>query len=588
MFSINQASLRPYSNASDFGFPDQFQEFPPIKGLLLTCVVFSVFVNLLMLTGPLFMLQVYDRVLSSRSEETLVALFLLVTLLFALMAGLDFVRGRILLRVGVGIQRTVDPHVFHAVLGNASRHKHGQKTIGDLRDVDNLRALFTSPALTAFFDLPWTPVFIAAIFVFHPLLGWLSLLGSFLLIALALTNSFVTRSKRLQAQNKTAQAELCADQTCRAVDIVRSQAMEKTMTNRWLSLREAALEPWTLASDRSGIFASLSKSLRLFLQSALLAAGAWLVLQGEMTAGAMITGSILMGRALAPVDQLIGQWGLFVRALESWRAVKVIFRRGAVEHGAFELPRPAANLKVAGVTYFGSGRTAPILETVGFSITAGQAVGVIGRSGSGKSTLARMLVGLTDPDAGEIKLGGAALTQFPDGDLGRFVGYLPQNVQLLPGTIAENISRMSETPESDRVARAARRAQAHEMILSLPDGYQTIVHASGSLLSGGQMQRIALARALFEDPVMLVLDEPNSALDNEGSEALNRVVREMKKRKGAVVIMTHRPMAIAECDRLVVLEKGKVKVDGPRDDVLRLVHSNTQSLHAVATAEGRR
>ncbi|MGR3616608.1 MAG: type I secretion system permease/ATPase, partial [Paracoccaceae bacterium] len=524
--------------------------------LLAVVFLFSIFVNLLMLTGPLFMLQVYDRVLSSRSEETLTALFLLVGFLFALMGGLDYARGRVMARYGANIQALLDGRIFSAVIRRTLEPKFKGAPASGLRDMEAAQAVFGSTTLLALFDIPWTPLFVAAIFVFHPMLGWLAVAGGCILIAVALINNGLTRQKTGAAQQASQQAHGFADQTKHAAEIVRAQGMEAVAKERWLTLRETALSQKTTASDWTGLFAALTKSLRLFLQSAMLAVGAWLVLQNEMTAGAMIAGSILLGRALAPIEQVIGQWGLFQNGMRGWRSIRETLDAIPEEGHRVPLPEPEARLLVSGLTIFGPGTKAPILRNVGFALEPGLALGIIGRSGSGKSTLARSLMGLVPPSAGEIRLGGATLDQYPPEDLGRFVGYLPQNVTLFSGTIAENIARLELEPDPKRIVEAARRANAHEMILALPDGYQTVIHGQDNLLSGGQRQRIALARAFYSDPVLLVLDEPNSALDSEGSDALNRAIREFKAAEKSVLIMTHRPMAISECDRLIVLDQG--------------------------------
>lgn len=530
--------------------------------------LFSIFVNLLMLTGPLFMLQVYDRVLGSRAVETLTALFLLVALLYGLMAMLDFARGRIVARFGARFQSTLDQRVFDATLRRALLPQARSAPATALRNLESIQNLCSSPILLAVMDIPWTPVFLAAIFLFHPLLGWLAVGGGALLIVIAILNQALTHRKVAAAQSASARANSFSEHARQAAEVVRSQGMQEDVTKRWLQQRSDALSQTIAASDWTGSFTSLTKSLRLFLQSAMLALGAWLVLQNEMTAGAMIAGSILLGRALAPVEQAVGQWGTIERARSAWSSLNQFLDSTPPETPRTKLPVPEARLTAKGLTVIPPGANGPTLRNASLQLEPGKALGVIGKSGSGKTTLAKALLGLWPPAVGEIRLGGATLDQYDPNDLGRHVGYLPQQVTLFNGTVAENIARMSQQPDPDAVVAAARKANAHELILSLEKGYDTFLEGNDSQLSGGQKQRIALARALYGDPVLLILDEPNSALDADGTEALNAAIRGLKAEGKAAIVMTHRPQAISECDDLVVIEKGQVVKSGSRDEVL--------------------
>ncbi|WP_375228619.1 type I secretion system permease/ATPase [Roseobacter sp. S98] len=553
--------------------------------LLIAVFVFSIFVNLLMLTGPLFMLQVYDRVLGSRSEETLLALFLLVAALYGLMTLLEYARGRVLARFGGRFQAALDQRVFDAVLRRSVLPQERAAPAKGLRDLETLRTLFTSPVALALFDIPWTPLFLAAIFIFHPWLGWLATGGAALLITVTLLNNWLTQSRTLKAQMASSQAQNFADQARRAAELVRAQGMRSSVASRWGTLRDDAMLTALNASDRSGFFTAISKSATLFLQSAMLALGAYLVLQAEVTAGAMIAGSIMLGRALAPVQQALGQWGLVQQARAAWNTLGELLDKTPTEPETHALPRPYGNISFAGVTVGAGPAKPPILQGVSFYLGEGEALGVIGKSGSGKTTLAKTLLGLTPLAAGEVRIGGATIDQYDPDMLGACIGYLPQDVVLFTGTVAENIARMSVSPDEEQVVEAAKRANAHEMILSLPKGYKTPVHGDDGYLSGGQRQRIALARAFYGDPVLLILDEPNSALDSEGSEALNRAVKAFKADGKAVVITTHRPTAISECDRLLVLEGGRVRADGPRDEVLRSMVSNVEDIRQTLSRE---
>lgn len=545
-------------------------------GLIWVVFLFSIFVNLLMLTGPLFMLQVYDRVLGSRSEETLTALFLLVAFLYLLMALLDFARGRIMARFGANFQSALDRTVFDA---NLAQLPDGgtPKGVG-LRDLETIQTFTASPVFLALFDMPWSPVFLIAIFILHPMLGWVAVAGAAILVVVAILNQVITARKVRRAQTTARHAQELAAQIQNAREVVQSQGMRNAVSERWLQKQAAALDDRVSTADWTGSFTSAAKAFRLFLQSAMLAIGAYYVLQDELTGGAMIAGSILLGRALAPIEQSLGQWQTFQRARNSWNSLVRLLSSTPAAKMITRLPRPEAAVRVRKLIVVPPGGTAPTLKSLNFEVQPGQALGVIGRSGSGKSSLAKALLGIWPAASGKIRLGGAELTQYDPDHLGRHVGYLPQNVVLLPGTVAENIARMASHIDGEAVIAAAKRANAHDMILTLPDGYDTLLDGDQSRLSGGQRQRVALARALFGDPVLLILDEPNSALDAEGSQALNRTIKEFKAENKAVIIMSHRPQAIAECDTLVVLDQGAAVSYGPRDEVMKAQLKNAETI----------
>lgn len=541
--------------------------------------VFSIFVNLLMLTGPLFMLQVYDRVLGSGSEETLVALFVLVGFLYGLMAMLDYARGRIVARFGARFQSLLDRRVFGATLELSGKRRASDNT--GLRDVEAIQSVFSSPVFLALMDMPWSPLFIAAIFIFHPMLGWLAIAGALVLTTLAVVNQIMTHRKVARAQSASHGAQVFADQAQIAHEVVQAQGMRGAVTERWLMRRNEALNEKISSNDWTGSFTAVTKSFRLFLQSAMLAVGAYYVLQGEMTAGAMIAGSILLGRALAPIEQSLGQWPLIQRARMAWVSLGKLLSEIPQPGRYVDLPEPESSMSARNVTLIPPGGQLATLKNVSFQVKPGSAIGLIGKSGSGKSTLAKALMGLWTPAAGEVRLGGVELAHYDPDKLGQYIGYLPQQVSLLPGTIAENIARMAVQPDDARVVAAAQKANAHEMIIQLPDGYNTYVDGNDNQLSGGQRQRVALARAVFGSPVLLVLDEPNSALDVEGSNALNQAVRDLKAEGKSVIIMTHRPMAISECDELVVMDKGMIVDAGPRDEILRKQMKNADQIKRV-------
>ncbi|GAB4284202.1 MAG: type I secretion system permease/ATPase [Roseovarius sp.] len=549
--------------------------------------IFSVFVNLLMLTGPIYMLQVYDRVLGSRSVETLIALSLLVLYLFAMMGLLDYARGRVMGRVAARFQARLDRRVFDAVV-RKSVLAPDIRTATGLRDLEAIQRLLASPVLMALFDMPWTPVFLAGIWFFHPWLGMLALGGGAVLIVITFLNQRLTRRPMGDANTAVVEAERIAGQISGEAEMVQAMGMRDSAFARWSAARARALENQIRASDTGGTLTTTSRAFRLFLQSAMLGLGAYLVLRGEMTSGAMIAGSILLGRALAPVEQAIAQWPLVERALRGWDSLAELLSEVPPEAARTVLPRPRARLQVQRLTLVPPGAEQAALRGVSFAVAPGQAVGVIGPSGAGKSTLARAITGLWRPAAGTIRLDGAALDQYEPAALGRYVGYLPQRVQIFDGTIAENIARLDPHPDPGQVVAAARMADAHEMILQLPDGYDTRISAANARLSGGQMQRIGLARALYGDPVILVLDEPNSNLDNEGNLAVNAAIRRFKAQERSVLVMAHRPAAIQECDQILMLDGGMVRAFGPKDEVLRRIVQNHEQIARAGSAGGVR
>jgi ATP-binding cassette subfamily C protein len=547
--------------------------FAAQRGPFIAAIVFSSAVNLLMLTSPLYMLQVYDRVLGSQSEATLVALTLLMTALFVIMAVLDHLRGRILARIGARLQDALDARAFRAALTRQSIAPDDRAALAAQRDVEAIRTFWSSPIVTALIDMPWAPVYFAAIFIFHPLLGWLAIAGAVVIFAMALFNQRSTQAALQRASETALLADRTADRMRSEADTVRALGMTGAAFARWQETRATALEQSIRAGDTGGGWSAASRGFRLYLQSAMLGLAAWVVLQGELTPGAMIAASILMGRALQPIEQAVAQWPILTRAQEARHRLAELLSRVPAPQPRTALPRPAARIEVTNLSLIPPGQTAPTLRGLSFTLQPGQALGVIGPSGAGKSTLARALTGLWPPASGSIRLDGASLDQFDPDTLGALIGYLPQRVSLFDGTIAENIARLAPTDDA-RIVAAARTTAAHDMILRLPGGYDTRLDSTGGLLSGGQVQRVGLARALYGEPVLLILDEPNSNLDNEGSLAVNAAIRAHKAAGGAALIMAHRPAAIQECDLLLVLEDGLRRAFGPRDQVLREMVQN--------------
>jgi PrtD family type I secretion system ABC transporter len=552
------------------------------RGILLGVALFSAAINLLMLTGPLFMLQVYDRVLGSGSVETLAVLFSLVVFLYGLMGFLDHVRGRTLARLGAGFQAGLDGRVFGAVLRQAEHPGLRERPATGLGDLAAVRTLLASPVMGALFDLPWTPLYFAVLFLFHPLLGWAGIAGGLVILALALWNQATTRGLQAEAAKQAAEAEARTERTRREIETVRGLGMTARLTAHWAEARDAALKAHIAASDAGGGFTAATKAFRLLLQSAMLALGAWLVLQGQLGAGAMIAGSILLGRALAPIEQVVGQWGMVQKARAAWTRLEKLLEAAQDPAPPMPLPAPEARLAVRDLAVAAPGERRALIAGVSFAVGPGEAVAVIGPSAAGKSTLARALTGLWPPAQGEIRLSGADLHQYDRDVLGLSLGYLPQEVVLFPGTVAENIARFAADARPGDIVAAARAAAAHELILQLPDGYDTRLTEGGGRLSGGQRQRIALARAFYGAPPVLILDEPNAALDDQGVQALNAAIAGAKAQGRAVLIMAHRPSALAECTHVLMLDGGRMRAFGPRDEVLaKLVKGGPQVVPAA-------
>lgn len=552
------------------------------RALVATSIFFSIFINLLMLSGPLYMLQIYDRVLGSRSEATLVALSLLVMFLFIAMGLLDYARARIMARIGARLSARLDKRVFDAALSRSAKVPDDALAASAQRDLQSMQQFWSTSVGTAVMDFPWSPIFVAAIFVFHPAIGWLAVTGGAVLVALTVIQQAVARAGILKAQADAVEAERIAERLKSDAELLQALGMSGAAFHRWAIARQEALGSGLASADTGGAFQSASRTLRLFLQSAILGLGAWFVLLGELSAGAMIASSILMGRALAPIDQVIGQWQVLTRARDGRRNLVALLTQQPPEPLRTTLPRPRAVLELDAVSVLLPGTDVAALRDITLRLEPGQALGVIGPSGAGKSTLGRVIVGALRPNDGKVRLDGAEIGQYGPETLGKHIGYLPQSVTLFDATVAENIARLATSPDSEAVVAAAQAAAAHQMILRLPQGYDTRLGSGGMKLSGGQIQRLGLARALYGQPKVLVLDEPNSNLDNQGSVALNASIRHIKAAGGSVVIIAHRPAAIQECDMLLMLESGKCRAFGLRDEVLRgMVRNATEIVRAA-------
>jgi ATP-binding cassette subfamily C protein len=562
------------------------------RTLFLGVGVFSGLINLLALTGSFYMLQVYDRVLPSRSVPTLVGLTLLMAGLYIANGLLDFFRVRVMSRVGVRIDNEVREKVFQALHLLPLRARTGGDGLQPVRDLDQIRSFFSGLGPTAFFDLPWVPVYLGVVFLLHPLLGFFAFAGALLLICLTFLTERRTTAPMQSASRSASQRLAFGEETRRNAEVIRALGLEKRMQDRWETLNTRHLTDQLGASDAAGGMGTVSKVLRLFLQSGILGLGAYLVIHGEVSAGTIIAASIIMSRALAPIETAITHWRGFVAARQSYRRLIDLFGSlGLKDAGAMvALPRPTSSLAVQGVSVAPPGEPRPVIQGVSFTLAAGDGLGVIGPSGSGKSTLARALVGVWQPMwpqmrmGGSIRLDGATLDQWAPDDLGRHLGYLPQDVSLFAGTIAENIARFDTAATSEAILAAAKAAGVHDMIVQLSEGYQTVVGEGGAGLSAGQRQRIALARALYGNPFLVVLDEPNSNLDAAGEAALTQAIQSIRARGGIAIVIAHRPAALAAVDKVLAMAKGQVQAFGPKSEVLRQVLQAAPAPHPAAQA----
>jgi ATP-binding cassette, subfamily C, type I secretion system permease/ATPase len=531
---------------------------------------FSGLINVLMLTSSLFMLEVYDRVLPSRSVPTLVALSVLTAILFIFQALLEITRGRLLVRTGNQLDGRLSPRVYDAVV--RLRTKPGSDGQQPVRDLDTVRWFLSSVGPTALFDLPWIPLYLAICFAFHTLIGVTALCGALVLVALTLLTEFLSRHPVKAATAHAAARSRLAESSRRNAEVITAMGMSDRLLDRWLDLGRDYLAQQKRANDVTGGLGSVGRALRMALQSAVLGVGAYLVIHQEATAGIIIAGSILAGRALAPIDLAIANWKGFVAARQSWRRLDELFAAMPASATRLQLPPPTRVLAVETLSIAPPGAKSLVVHDVNFNLNAGSALGIVGPSASGKSSLVRAIVGVWPCARGCVRLDGATIGQWTPAALGRHVGYLPQDVELFEGTIAQNIARFEPDPPAAAVIAAAKAAGVHDLIVNLPAGYETQLGERGTALSAGQQQRIALARALYGEPFLVVLDEPNSNLDAEGEEALTQAILGVRARAGIVIIVAHRPSALAAVDRVLAMMPGGQQAFGPKEEVLaRLV-----------------
>jgi len=530
--------------------------------------VMSCMINLLYLTGSLFMLEVYDRVLPSRSVPTLVGLIILAGGLYAAQGILDLIRGRILGRVGTSLDEALNARVFDIVVRLPLTVGGRNEGLQPLRDLDNVRGFLGGMGPGAFFDLPWLPFYLAICFAFHVLIGLTALVGAIILVTLTIMTEFLSRAPARQALGLAARRNDLAAASRRNAEVLVAMGMSGRLSRRWSEANQHYLDGNQRASDVSSGLGAIAKVMRMLLQSAVLAVGAYLVIHQEATAGIIIAGSILSARALAPVDLAIAHWKSFMAARQSWARLNRLLDSMPARATPTLLQNPSSRLSVEAVSMMAPGDQRVIVQDVTFALSAGNGLGIIGPSGSGKSSLVRALVGVWQPARGKVRIDGAALDQWSSDVLGRHLGYLPQDVELFAGSVAQNICRFDTEATSDSIITAAKEAGVHEMIIKMREGYDTQVGEQGTALSAGQAQRVALARALYGNPFVIVLDEPNSNLDTEGDEALTRAIRGARERGAIVVVVAHRPIGIEAVDQLLVLRDGRMQAFGPKETVL--------------------
>ncbi|KRE08095.1 type I secretion protein [Bosea sp. Root670] len=550
------------------------------RGAFVAIAVLSGALNLLTLASSLYMLEIYDRVLPSRSIPTLVGLTLLIVMLYVFYALFDILRGRLLLRIGCALDEGLNGKVFQAILSGPLQAKNAGEGLQPMRDLDQVRGFLSGGGPGALFDLPWIPLYLGLCFLFHFWIGATALIGTIVLVALTVLTERLTQKPSTAASGAAAHRISIAEVGRRNAEAVHAMGMGGEMGALWKVVSDEHRLQHQRAAEVAGGFASTSRVLRMLLQSIVLGVGAYLVIQQEATAGIIVASSILTSRALAPVDLAIGNWKGFVRARQGWGRLKEMFEAQPSQAPALALPAPTELITVEAASVSPPGGQRLTASNVSFALRAGQGLGVIGQSASGKSSLARMLVGVWQPLTGTVRMDGSSLRHWRPEELGHHVGYLPQEVELFSGTVAANIARFRSDATAERIIEAAKASGVHELIQRLPEGYQTQIGERGTALSAGQRQRIALARALYGNPFLVVLDEPNSNLDAEGEQALTDAIFQVRRRGGVVVVIAHRPSALTALDQVLVMADGRVQAFGPKDEVL------STSLKAVPKSAG--
>jgi ATP-binding cassette, subfamily C, bacterial PrsD len=528
----------------------------------------SALINVLYLSGSIYMLEVYDRVLPSRSVPTLIGLSVLALALYGFQGVLDLLRGRILVRIARSLTEGLSARVYHTIAQLTLKTRTNSDGLQPLRDLDQIRSFLSSPGPLAFLDLPWIPFYIGICFLLHAALGVAALVGAIILVGLTALTEVFTRQPTKAATESAARRNALAEASRRNAEAIKAMGMAPQVGAKWDAMNVEYLEAQQRATDAGGGLGAISKVLRMILQSMMLGIGAYLVINQEATGGIMIASSIIAARALAPVDQAIAHWRSFVGARQSWRRLTDLLNLFPSQKQPLSLPKPESSVTLESVAVVPPSGKKAVVQEMALRLEKGNGLGIIGPSACGKSSLARALVGVWGTANGTIRLDGAALDQWSPEALGRHIGYLPQDVQLFSGTVAQNIARFEPQADPEHVIAAAKSAGVHDLILRLPEGYETEIGEAGAALSAGQRQRIALARALYRDPFLVVLDEPNSNLDSEGDEALTHAIRGVRARGGIAIIIAHRPSALAGVDLLMVMSQGKTQMFGPKEEVL--------------------
>ncbi|MGC9387020.1 MAG: type I secretion system permease/ATPase [Hydrogenovibrio sp.] len=547
-----------------------------VKHSFVSIGVFSFFINILMLVPALYMLQVYDRVVTSRSEETLIMLTLIVVWLFMTMGFLEFIRARILIRVGNRLDQYLNVNLFASMFSRSVKEP-GKDSAQPINDMNNLRQYMAGNGPFAFFDAPWLPIYIGILFLFDPLFGIFGIVAALTLFTIAVLNERSTKKLLEESNGESLMSVNYASSCLKNAEVVSAMGMESNLKDRWLQRHLGFLKKQSDASDRASIYSNISKNLRLMFQSLILGLGAWLAINNEITPGMMIAGSIILGRALAPLDLLIGSWKGFGSARSAYKRLSELFEAYPPKPETMALPDPEGHLSCEGVMVVPPGAQAPSVKGVTFALNRGEILAVVGPSAAGKSSLVRALLGVWPLLAGKVRLDGADIHTWDKNHLGQYIGYLPQDIELFSGTISENISRFGQL-DPDWVVRAAKMAGVHEMILRLPQGYDTVLASGNAGLSGGQRQRIGLARALYGNPKLVILDEPNSNLDEQGEKALSDALTQLKDKGVTVVLISHRKQVLKLADKVLLMAQGELKGFGERDEVLLALQNGQISL----------
>ena len=565
------ARLRAPAKSSSTGDDVVAEVFRTLRFSYIAAALISVLINVLMLTGPIYMLQVYDRVLASSSVPTLVVISIFAISLYSFYGFLEILRGRILSRLGLIVDAKLSPLAYSHSTSLPIIDANSIAKLRPINDLDSVRQFLSGPGPGGIFDLPWMPMYLGIIFLFHPIMGGLATGGAIVICILIAINEMVSRKPVAKASIQAGQRSNVVQNSQQNAEAVYAMGMDVSLVDRWETLNKKFLKTQEGSGDASSGIGTVIKTARLILQSSILGVGAYLAILQEITPGVMIASSIMMSRGMAPVEVAVGQWRSFVSCRQAVRRLRKLLRSVPQSNNEFELPTPKESLILSGVSCCPLGSQIPFIKDVSFTLSAGDALGIIGPSGCGKTTLARALVGIVPAVAGSIQYDAAELAQWPVNKRGDFIGYLPQNIQLFDGTIAENIARMRQDIDSERVIEAAQLADVHELIVNLPEGYDTLIGRGGRALSAGQIQRIALARALYGSPFLVVLDEPNSNLDSEGENALSNAITVLREKGSIVIIIAHRPSSLSKVNLVLCLNNGLTVEVGPRDEVLNKV-----------------